>query len=103
MVGGLIAKLCSTLATPWTVVRQISLSLGFSRQEYWSGLLFPSPRDLPGAGIEPASLVSPALAADSLPLEPSGKPMDMFHHTHLTDYVPLANVLSSSCLSWVNL
>ena len=40
---------------------------------------------------------------DSLPLEPSGKPMGMFPHTHLTDYVPLANVLSSSYLSWVNL
>ena len=40
---------------------------------------------------------------DSLPLEPCGKSMGMFPHTHLTDYVPLANILSSSCLSWVNL
>ena len=48
-------------ATPWTVVRQISLSMAFSRQEYWSGLSFPPPRDLPNPGIKPASLSSLAL------------------------------------------
>ena len=47
--------------------------MGFSRQEYWSGLPFPPPGDLPDQGIEPASPVSPALQADSLPAEPSGK------------------------------
>ena len=47
--------------TPWTVARQAPLSMGFLRQEYWSGLPFP-PGDLPDLGIEPASLVSPALA-----------------------------------------
>ena len=46
----------------WTVVCQAPLSMGFSRQEYWSGLQFPSPGDLPDPGIEPMSLVSPALA-----------------------------------------
>ena len=45
--------------TPWTVAHQASLSMGFSRQEYWSGLPFPSPGDLPNPGTEPAS---PALA-----------------------------------------
>ena len=60
-----------TLATPWTVARQVPLSMGFSRQEYWSGLLFPSPGDLPNPGIEPRS---PALQADSLPAELPGKP-----------------------------
>ena len=60
-------------ATPWTVARQAPLSMGFSRQEYWSGLPFPSPGDLPHLGIEPPSPVSPALQADSLPAEPSGK------------------------------
>ena len=45
----------------------------FSREEYWSGLLFPYPVDLPDPGIEPMSSVSPALQADSLPTEPSGK------------------------------
>ena len=42
--GVLVAQLCPTLATPWAVARQASLSKGFSRQEYWSGLPFPSPR-----------------------------------------------------------
>ena len=48
--------------TPQTVAYQAPLSMGFSRQEYWSGLPFPSPEDLPDPGIKPASLVSPALA-----------------------------------------
>ena len=58
-------------AIPWTVVYQASLSMGFSRQEYWRGLPFPSPGDLPDPGIEP---MSPALEADALPSEPPGKP-----------------------------
>ena len=49
-------------ATPWTVARQAPQSPGFSRQEYWSGLPFPPPGDLPDAGIKPGSLMSPALA-----------------------------------------
>ena len=51
-------------ATPWTVAHQGPLSMGFPRQEYWSGLLFPSPGDLPNPGMEPLSLVSPALAGE---------------------------------------
>ena len=54
-------------ATLWTVAHQASLSMGFSRQEYWSGLPFPSPEDFPHPGIEPGS---PALEADVLPSEP---------------------------------
>ena len=61
----------SLFAIPWTVVYQASLSMGFSRQEYCSGLPFPSPGDLPDPGIEPRS---PALQADALPSETSGKP-----------------------------
>ena len=53
-------------ATPWTVAYKAPLSMGLSRQEYWSGLPFPSPGDLPDPGIEPGS---PALQADSLPTE----------------------------------
>ena len=49
-------------ATPWTVAQQAPLSMGFPRQEYWSGLPFPSPGDLPDPGIEPVSFISPALA-----------------------------------------
>ena len=54
-------------ATPWTAAYQAPLSRGFSRQEYWSGLPFPSPEDLPNPGIEPRS---PALEADALTSEP---------------------------------
>ena len=68
--GGLVAKLCLTFATPWTVACQAPLFMGFSRQEYWSGLPFPSPGDLPGPRIEPRS---PALQADSLLTELHGK------------------------------
>ena len=60
--------------TPWTVAHQAPLSMGFSRQEHWGGLPFPFPGDLPNPGIEPASLVSPALPAGSLPLASPGKP-----------------------------
>ena len=59
-------------ATQWTVAHQILLSMGFSRHRYWSGLVFPSPGDLPDPGIEAGS---PALQADSLPIEPLGKPI----------------------------
>ena len=55
---------------PWTVAYQAPPSMGFSRQEYWSGLPFPSPGDFPDPGIEPRSL---ALQADTLPSEPPGK------------------------------
>ena len=57
-------------ATQWTVAYKAPLSMEFSRQEYWSGLPFPSPGDLPHPGIEPRS---PALQADTLPPEPPGK------------------------------
>ena len=62
-------------ATPWTVACQASLSMEFSREEYWSGLPFPSPADLPNPRIEPKS---PALQADSLPSEPPVKPICMY-------------------------
>ena len=58
-------------ATPWTVAYRAPPSVGFSRQESWSGLPFPSPGDLPDPGIEPRS---PTLQADALPSEPPGKP-----------------------------
>ena len=58
-------------ATPWTVAHQAPLSMGFSRQEYWTGLPCPLPGDLPKQGIE---LRSPILQAGSLPSEPPGKP-----------------------------
>ena len=59
--------------TPWTVAYQAPQSMQFSRQEYWSGLPFPSPGDLPNPGMEPWP---PALQAAALPSEPPGKPQD---------------------------
>ena len=64
-------QVMSDSATPWTVLHQNPLSLEFSRQEYWSGLPFPSPGDLPNLGIEPGP---PALQTNSLLSELPGKP-----------------------------
>ena len=61
--------------TLWTVAHQAPLSVGFSRQEYWSGLPFPPPEGLPDPGIEPVSPAAPAWQGDSSYAEPSGKPM----------------------------
>ena len=59
-------------ATPWTVAHQAPPSMGFSRQEHWSGMPFPSPGDLPNPGIKPRS---PSLQADALTSEPPGRPL----------------------------
>ena len=66
----LVAWSCLTLCNPWTVARHAPLSMEFSRQEYWSGLPFPSPGDRPDSRIKPKS---PTLQADFLLSEPSGK------------------------------
>ena len=67
------------LAILWTVTYQTSLSMGFSRQEYWSELPCPLPGDLPDPGIKPRSLISPALAGGSLPLAPPGKSVNKIY------------------------
>ena len=69
--SGLVTQLCPALATAWTVAHQAPLSMGFSRQEYWSGLPFPSPGDLPNSGVKP---MSPALAGGFFTTVPPGKP-----------------------------
>ena len=74
-------------ATPWTVTYQAPLPMGFFRQDYWSGLPFPSPGDLPSPGIEPRS---PALQADALTSEPLGKSFS------LTDVVKTSDPLMNS-------
>ena len=71
----LVAKSCPTLATPCTVAHQVPLSMRFLRQEYWSGLTFPSPGDLPDLGIE---LVSLALACIFFTPESPGKPLSKY-------------------------
>ena len=75
LAGGSVAKLCLTLMTPWTVACQTPLSMGFPRQEYCSGLSFPTPGDLPDSGIQPTSPVAPALAGRLLITVPPGKPV----------------------------
>ena len=64
----------SNSATPWTVAHQAPLPMGFSRQEYWSGLPFPSLGDLPDLEMKSASPASPALAGGFFTTEPHGKP-----------------------------
>ena len=84
---------CSVAANscdPWTVARQASLSTGFSRQEYWIGLSFPPPGDLPDSVIKPTSLVSPVLAGRFFTTAPLGKP------THLENH----KCTKSSCSAW---
>ena len=80
---------------PWTVAYQAPLSMGFSRQECWSGLPFPTPGDLPDSGIEPTSLESPALAADSLPLSYLGRPFDADQNVTMIFYSK--KLLSAFC------
>ena len=80
---GLVSKSCPTLAIPWTVACQAPLSMGFSRQEYWSGLSFSSLGDLPDPGIEPGSSALQAdscIAGDSLLTELQGKPRQVTYN-----------------------
>ena len=71
----LVARLCLTLyVTPWTIAHQASLSMGFARQEYWSGLPFPFPGDLPDPGIEPQAPAVSCIAGEFFTTEPLGKP-----------------------------
>ena len=70
----MVLSLVHLFATPRTVASQAPLSMGFSRQEYWSGLPFPPPQDLPDPGIESTSLVSLALAGGFFTTVPPGKP-----------------------------
>ena len=81
-------------ATPWTVAYQAPPSMGFSRQEYWSGVPLPSPGDLPNLGIE---LGSPAFQADALTTEPPGKNRI---HLHLINYLSCHLVLKFLVLTW---
>ena len=72
--GGHVLGHARLFATPWTIALQVPMSIEFSRREYWSGLPFPAPGDLPDRGIEPSSPVSPALPSEFFTTEPPGKP-----------------------------
>ena len=70
--------------TPWAAASQAPPSMGFSRQEYWSGVPFPSPGDLPDSGIEPGS---PVLRVDALPSKPPGKPNYTYIYMYIYMYI----------------
>ena len=84
--GGLVTKLCQTLATPWTVALQAPLSMGFSRQEYWSGFPFPSPGDIPDPGIKPGS--SALRATRELPSMSRDSWLDSFIQRNVVNFTP---------------
>ena len=92
--SGLVTASCQALAIPWTVAFQDHLSMGFSRQEYWSGLSFPSPGNLPDPGIEPGS---PTLQEDSLLTELQEKPY-IYTHTLCVFEQLLYSQSSKACL-----
>ena len=79
-----VTQSCPALATPWTVAHQAPLSMGFSRQEYWSGWPCPTPWDLPDPGIEPESPAAPALQADSLLMNHGGKTYELCNLWQIT-------------------
>ena len=90
----LIHLVVSNSATPWTLAHQDPLSVGFPRQENWSGLSFPPPEDLSDPGTEHMSLMSPALAGGFFPAEPSGKShittcdnYEYVHTRHTSKYI----------------
>ena len=83
----LVAQSCPTLCNPRTVAHQAPLSIGSSRQEYWSGLPFPSPEDLPDTGVNPGSS---ALQADSLLFELQGRPSH--YSNYQIPFIPLATM-----------
>ena len=76
-VRALSHSVVSDFVTLWAVARQAPLFMGFSRQEYWSGLPFPPSGDHPDLGIEPASPVAPAFAGRFFSIEPPGKPWEI--------------------------
>ena len=80
-----VAQSCPTLCDPWTVVHQTPLSMGFSRQEYWSGLPFPSAGDLPNPGIKPRS---PTMQTDALTSAPPGKHKAPYINHHSREIPP---------------
>ena len=84
-------KWSRSVVSPWAVAYQAPPSMGFFRQEYWNGLPFPSPGDLPDLGIEPGS---PTLQADALPAKPPGKPSHSRHSIEVSSLVPSSYFIS---------
>ena len=91
-------------ATPWTVAYQAALSMGFSRQEYWSGFPSSSPGDLPDPGIESRTST---MQADALPSEPPGKPPEEVWHCSISFCLSLRSIIEhdkpETKPSWIGL
>ena len=88
----------NSFVTPWTIVQQAPLSIGFPRQEYWNGLPFPSPEDLLNPGIKPTS---PALAGGFYATEPPGKPLVLYKlYLWFNSIITPFFYLWISCLGW---
>ena len=85
-----------SVMTPWTVARQAPLSMGFSRREYWNGLPFPSPGNLPDPGIEPGSS---ALQVESLPLSHQGRQKSLMSWTTPMSQVSTLSIVSDMTLA----
>ena len=79
-----VCLVMSDSATPWTIACQALPFMGFSRQEYWNGLPYPPPGDLPNPGIEHESPASPALVGGSFTAESPGKPSDILDQQKYT-------------------
>ena len=93
-----VTQSCPTLWDPWTIARQAPPSMGFSRQEYWSGLPFPSPGDLPDPGMELVSPVAPALAGRFFTTEPPGRSYNTIFLVFFTPWVWLSRTVISACM-----
>ena len=94
----------SSFATLWTVAPQAPLSMGFFRQEYWSGLLFPSPGDLPNPEMELESLASPALSVEFCTIEPAGNslplPCQCIFSCYFSSFLEKGIAIHFSILAW---
>ena len=92
-----VISIVSDSATLWTIACQAPLSMGFSRQEYWSALPCPPPEDLPSPGIESTSLMYSALGGGSLPLVPIGKPICVCVYIYIYIYMYKEILLDATC------
>ena len=97
-----VASVLSNSANPWTLACQAPLSVEFSTQEYWTGLPFPPPGDLPDPGIKSTSPVSPALQVDFFTTEPPGKPQGCWGTNRLNAFVKVSQWQFGQAPSWTH-
>ena len=90
----LVTKSCLTLEISWTVACQVPLSMGFPRQEYWSGFSFPSAGDLPDTGTKP---MSPALADRFFITDRQGSPRGMINDVHISLFIFISLLPTCAC------